>query len=535
MRRSRHVLCSALLLALLPIVCACSTRDQIVAGEWIGAVRSGMTWHAAQLHLEQTGTNLSGTAVVKGMNIYGAPVEGTISGNRLHVRIVAHKLRESRFEGTLMDGRLASATGEWRGPGLNFVRASQLSEGALDDYVGWYEGETPNRLIVMRGSEGGLRFFNLGKLSGTLLPLSGDDFALNYLDQASTTLTGRARFVRDPSGDVIRLEIGDAPVEHGTALNRMAEPPYAQQSFHFNNGDLALGGTLFTPAGAGPFPAVIFIHGTGYQTADRNYEMSLIAPFLDRGIAVLLYDKRGSGRSSGDWRTASLHDLAADVAAAVDAVRRHPSIREDGIGVYGISEGGWVAPVVAASTRLAFVVSQGGPAVPPLEDEIDDLTAGIRRLDLAPDEHAIAMELAYAWVELYRSADALPRYSKALATARERPWFEPFADRLPTSDDHWEVQWWRKRHDLDPMRYWLAVEAPALVLIGEHDETMRRETNVARYEEINRATALELRIVPGADHGLYVDEGLAPGFPADVADWIVGVVAVASGQPVPTR
>ena len=524
MRHSRHVLCWALLFALLPLVCACSSRDQTVTGEWIGAVRSGMTWHAARLHLEQSDTALSGTAVVKGMNIHGAPVEGTINGNRLHVRIVAHELRESRFEGRLNDDRLTSATEEWRGPALNFVRDSRLSEGKLDDYVGWYEGETSIRVTVMPGSEGGLRFFHLGKLSGTLLPLSGDDFALNYLDQASTTLTGKARFVRDPSGDVIRLEIGDDPVEHGTALNRTDEPPYSQESFQFQNGDLSLGGTLFTPTGSRPFPAVVFIHGTGYQTADRNYEMSLIAPFMDRGIAVLVYDKRGSGRSSGDWRTASLHDLAADVAAAVDTLRRHPAIKSDGIGVYGISEGGWVAPVVAASTPVAFVINQGGPAVPPLEDEIDDLTVGIGRLGLAPEEHAVAMELAYAWVDLYRSADALPRYTRALAAAREHAWFEPFADRLPTSDEHWEVQWWRKRHDLDPMPFWMAVEAPALVLIGEHDETMRLETNVARFEEIGRATALELRIIPGADHGLYVDESPAPGFPADVADWIAGVV-----------
>ncbi len=516
---------SRLLLFLLQILGSCAPHHQEVAGDWIGAVRTGMTWHAARLRLEQSDAGLSGTADIMGLNVLGVPVDGTISRDRFQLRLAARGLSEIPFEGRMLDGALRSDTRQWRGPGVNFVRATTLPEEALREYAGWYEGDVAGRVVVMPGSEGGLRFFNLGRLSGTLLPTSRDAFAQAYLDQASTTLTVQARFTRGASGRVTGLDIGDDPVENRTALKRVAQPPYGQERFAFRNGKVSLRGVLFSPEGGGPHPAVVFIHGTGYATADRPYEMSLLYPFLDRGIAVLLFDKRGCGKSTGDWRTASLEDLAGDVGAAVEALRCHPSIAPFKIGVYGISEGGWVAPIVAGTSRLAFLVNQGGPAVPPLEDEIDDLTAGVGRLGLPPSEHAVALDLARAWVELYRSPEAMPRYLAALEAARQRPWFGPIEDRLPTSEDDWEVQWWRKRGRLDPLPHWTAVDIPALVLIGENDDTMSCEKNIALFKKIGQSAAsLDVRVVSGADHGLRVQGAVAPGILEEVADWILDVV-----------
>jgi len=516
---------SRLPLLLLAIHGCCAPRDQEVVGDWIGAVRTGMTWHAARLRLEQSDARLSGTADIMGLNVERAPVEGTIAGDRFQLRLATRGLSEILFEGQLQDGAPRSDTRQWRGPGVNFVRAVRLPEETLSEYAGWYEGAVVGKVVVTPASENGLRFFNLGRLAGTLLPTGRDTFAQVYLDQASTTLTVQARFTRDASGRVIGLDIGDHPVANRTALKRVAQPPHRQEQFAFHNGEVSLGGILFSPVGGGPYPAVVFIHGTGYATADRSYEMSLLGPFLERSIAVLLFDKRGCGKSTGDWRAASLEDLAGDVGAAVEALRRDPSIAPAKIGVYGISEGGWVAPIVAGRSRLAFLVNQGGPAVSPLEDEIDDLTAGVGRLGLPPAEHAVALDLARAWVELYRSPEAMPRYLAALEAARHRPWFDPFEDRLPTSEDDWEVQWWRKRGRLDPLPHWRALNIPALVLIGENDDTMSLEKNLALFKEIQRSVAsLDVRIVPGADHGLRLRGALAPGVLDEVAEWILHVV-----------
>ncbi|HXV13772.1 MAG TPA: alpha/beta fold hydrolase, partial [Candidatus Krumholzibacteria bacterium] len=410
------------------------------------------------------------------------------------------------------------------GPAFNLTRAVDLPAERMNEYVGWYAGEVEDAVVVTPGSEGGLRFFHLGRLSGTLRPLARDEFAMASLDQASTVLRVRARFTRDASGRVAGLDIGDDPVAHRTRLARIATPPFRQQHVDFRNGDVRLGGTLFSPADDLAHPAIVFIHGTGYQTADRGYEMSLTTTFLQRGIAVLLFDKRGCGSSSGSWRTASLSDLAEDVAAAVAALGSNPAVDADRIGVYGVSEGGWVAPMVAHSAAIAFVINQGGPAVTPLEDELDDLTTGIARLGLAREDSISAMNLARAWVELYRSAEAMPRYRAALDAARARPWFAPFESRFPTSEDDWEVQWWRKRGRLDPLPLWEAVPVPALVLIGEKDATMDVAKNVALFERVEQSGRVELRVIPDADHGLFVSGGLAANFPDAVADWILATL-----------
>ncbi len=520
MKRPFPSLC---LMISVSVLTACASSPPRVDGDWVGGVRVGATWHAARLHIVQSGDGISGSASVMALNVVDAPLEGSLNGRDVRFRVLARELSGLWFEGRDEADALRSDIREWNGPGFKLVRDAGVSAEGLSEYIGWYASEFEPAVVVMPGSEGGLRFFHLGRLSGTLLPVAGDELDLASFDQAPTVLRTKARFTRDASGQVTGLDIGDDPVAHKTRLVRIAQPEFRQQPIAFRNGDVTLGGVLFSPADDGPHPAVVFIHGTGYQTADNAYEMSLLNGFLERGIAVLLFDKRGCGSSAGSWRVSSLQDLAGDVVAAVAALRTNPTIDANKVGVYGISEGGWVAPIVAHSSRIAFLVNHGGPAVSPLEDELDDLTHGIGQLGLSQNDSSSAMALARAWVELYRSPDALPQYLSALAAARQQAWFRPFETRFPISDDDWEVQWWRKRGRLDPLLLWSTLEVPALVLIGENDDTMDVQKNVALFEGVEQSGRVDVRVVPDADHGLRVAGALAPRFPEEVAEWILEV------------
>jgi hypothetical protein len=175
----------------------------------------------------------------------------------------------------------------------------------------------------------------------------------------------------------------------------------------------------------------------------------------------------------------------------------------------------------APSPDIAFLIDQGGPAVPPLEDELDDLTVGIESVGLPEDDLRIAMELARALVEFYGSSDALPRFEAALQAARQRPWWSRFQARIPQREDDWRVQWWRKRGRFDSVATWKALRTPALVLIGGADATMDLPKNLKLFEELRSASKLiEVRVVPGADHGLRADGDLVPGVVEDAADWL---------------
>jgi alpha-beta hydrolase superfamily lysophospholipase len=129
-----------------------------------------------------------------------------------------------------------------------------------------------------------------------------------------------------------------------------------------------LGGTIVFPVGAGPFPGIVFLHGSGAE--GRWASRYLAHEFARRGVAALIYDKRGVGRSTGDWRTASFVDLVGDAVAAVEALRSQLRVASDRVGIHGHSQGGTIAPWVASKDQhVAFVVASaaGGGSMADME------------------------------------------------------------------------------------------------------------------------------------------------------------------------
>jgi hypothetical protein len=157
------------------------------------------------------------------------------------------------------------------------------------------------------------------------------------------------------------------PVEHKRpeeAAIAVQPHPYAERDVRFDNGHNQLAGTLSVPSGKGPFPAVVLVSGTGHNTRDEEvwgHKIFLVlADALNReGMAVLRYDKRGVGGSSGDYDGATTVDFTSDAEAAVTWLKAQPGIDPHYVGVLGHSEGGIIAPAVAAEDKsIAFVVPQ---------------------------------------------------------------------------------------------------------------------------------------------------------------------------------
>lgn len=148
--------------------------------------------------------------------------------------------------------------------------------------------------------------------------------------------------------------------------------PYTQEDVQFDNPaakGVTLAGTLTLPKGAGPFPVVVMISGSGPQ--NRDEELLGHKPFLviadhftREGIAVLRFDDRGVGKSTGDFKTATSADFASDVLAGVQYLKTRKEVDARKIGLVGHSEGGLIAPMVAAqSADVAFIVLMAGPGV----------------------------------------------------------------------------------------------------------------------------------------------------------------------------
>jgi len=189
---------------------------------------------------------------------------------------------------------------------------------------------------------------------------------------------GTAVFDGELAGDSIAGSFTQAGFTGTFAVARATEegevvheepPPYIEQEVTFANGDVTLAGTLTVPRSGGPFPAVVMITGSGAQ--NRDEELFGFRPFriitdhfTRNGIAVLRYDDRGVGGSTGSVSESTSEDFAMDVLAAVRLLQNRDEIVFDKIGLVGHSEGGIVAPIVAARHEgVAFVVLMAGTSV----------------------------------------------------------------------------------------------------------------------------------------------------------------------------
>jgi dipeptidyl aminopeptidase/acylaminoacyl peptidase len=142
------------------------------------------------------------------------------------------------------------------------------------------------------------------------------------------------------------------------------------ETITFRNGDVTLAGTLDLPPGEGPFPAMVTIHGSPPLTRNDWYSLYISHFFVQHGFAVLRYDKRGTGESTGQYPDVDvehseerLNALADDALAGVEFLRNHSLIDPNMVGVIGFSQGGWIAPLAASkSAVVAFAIALSGPA-----------------------------------------------------------------------------------------------------------------------------------------------------------------------------
>lgn len=105
-------------------------------------------------------------------------------------------------------------------------------------------------------------------------------------------------------------------------------PDSATEEVNWKNGGIKLVGTLYLPSGNGPFPAAVMLHGSGMLTRKDALYREHAERLARAGVAILVYDKRGVGESEGDWRQASLTELADDATGAVNLLRAHKRLRK---------------------------------------------------------------------------------------------------------------------------------------------------------------------------------------------------------------
>ena len=192
------------------------------------------------------------------------------------------------------------------------------------------------------------------------------------------TLDGEAiagTFTQGPASFPMSLERGEAQGPPARPQEPQPPFPYGVEDVVVPNPDagIEMAGTITTPEGPGPFPGVILVSGSGPQDRDEalmgHKPFLVLADHLTRaGIAVLRYDDRGVGGSTGDFASATSEDFASDALHALRFLSERANVDAARVGIVGHSEGGLVGPLAAnRSTDPRFIVMLAGPGVPGLD------------------------------------------------------------------------------------------------------------------------------------------------------------------------
>ncbi len=310
-----------------------------------------------------------------------------------------------------------------------------------------------------------------------------------------------------------------------TRLRRPQTPkppfPYKIENLTYQNetAKIKLAGTLTLPQGKGPFPAVILISGSGAQDRDETIfehrPFHVLADALTRrGIAVLRVDDRGVGGSTGSVATSTSDEFAGDVMAGIAVLKLRPEIDAKKIGLIGHSEGGIIAPIVAArSNDVAFIVLLAGTGLP--GDEIlfmqgrlisKVMGASEKDLDRQKELQKRLFDIVKTERDTSKSGPAIRQAVKKLLselTPEERKEAGDLEATTETQIKQLDTPWFRFFLAFDPRPTLEKVRCPVLALNGEKDLQVPPKEDLAEIAKAlkkggnTRVTTMEL---PGLNH-----------------------------------
>jgi uncharacterized protein len=305
---------------------------------------------------------------------------------------------------------------------------------------------------------------------------------------------------------------------------RAAERPASVDSVVFHNRGIALHGTLYVPAASGRRPAVVVFHAAGGGTRDFHAYRHLVTALPAAGFAVLVFDRRGSGQSDGDFATATFEDLARDGIAGVSFLRMRLDIDPARIGVWGVSQGGWIAPLAASLTHdIAFVVAVSAPGVPPRRQMDYAAEYALKAAGQPREVIDRALHVRETVNDYYRGFRTMSETQQEVEAARFEPWFDqillPNSGNLPADPARTK---WHAEMDYDPLETLTRVNVPAAFFFAKVDPWVPVEESITGIRRAMHANpAVTIRRVPEADHYMEIEGGqMAEPYVKQLVQWL---------------
>jgi uncharacterized protein len=344
----------------------------------------------------------------------------------------------------------------------------------------------------------------------------------------------------------LEFKRSDQPLELLRPQNPSKPYPYREEDVNFSNlpAGVTLGGTLTFPNGPGPFPAAVLIAGSGPQDRDgtiaNHKPLLVLSDYLTRrGFAILRYDKRGVGQSTGTLEAATTLDLAGDVLCAIKYLKSRKEVDASNLGLIGHSEGAMIAPAIAAgSGDLPWIVLLAPPATKG-EDTLLNQSDLIARAGGMSDAQALASlnfdKEAYDLVQKEPDSAIVTEKLKALVkesgldAALPPPALEAQLQMMTSP-------WFRFFLSYDPVPDLKKTKCPVLALYGEKDLQVPPKINLPMLQQAFKDggnAQADVRELPQLNHFFQhaykgspteyaaIDETFSPDALKAIGDWLL--------------
>ncbi len=388
------------------------------------------------------------------------------------------------------------------------------------DFYGIYKMDDGKNVVITAMSGNPVAIF----------PQDESIFGLQSLDNRFTYKVGTSLGLFNDANKIIRFSRNAKSLEY--SINGITQQgtkiDIKEKELIIKNGIYNLKGSLLTPSGNGPFKCIILTHGSGPELRDEN--RGLAYNFISKNIAAFIYDKRGSTNpESNDWNVA-FEENANDALAAATLVSMQKTIDPDNIGIYGHSQGGWVAPLAASKSGIfKFLVISAGNVVNPVEQHLWYGTnlnryVGVTEADIQAiyDYRVIKYEAAIT--------GNTSKYDSATTIAKTKPWFFRTGDGLPGGT------FWKENGYYNTAPALSKLQIPTLIISGAEDKYSDTERNNKLFAEIFQTSGnnkVTIKTFPNTNHAFlitttgYPDEKeihnlykFAPGYLNYLSDWV---------------
>ncbi len=277
---------------------------------------------------------------------------------------------------------------------------------------------------------------------------------------------------------------------------------YKEQSLNFNYKGNEIFGKLIMPSVyEGKLPVVVFVHGSGPEdySSEDNYRY-LWEEFVKIGFACYSWDRPGVGQSEGKWYEMSVEDRANEVVSAVNKLKTLNFIDTSKIGFWGISQAGWVIPLVSEKNKPAFVITVSSPVTTAFDQELYRVTSEMKAENFSKGDISNAISYNKKLLKLIKENEPYASFLALQKETEKAKWADHVIRGEEMVYDYLSIVF---KKDKAPNLTHL--DCPVLAIWGENDLVVPPKKGLDTYKKQLRRmgnTASLLKIIPKADHTL---------------------------------